>query len=133
MKLFKGQSVKILFRNNASVEGIVDTWEVDNYVLKSLDGKSFLIIQNPNQDIVLIKVIINDTAKVTVTDHIKPINVEPENTEELNKDLRYKKLAELRIAKIEQEKKIIAEQLKSHTITNTAPIGKYIIPNIKRR
>jgi len=143
MKLVKGQFVKIMFRNGQHVEGIVDIWDQD-YVLRSEDSKSFLIIQNPEQDIMLIKVMsCNEPAvedsheeqeKIPKPFFPKDENVDPDDAfpdfSALDPmSLRAKKIAQLHLAAVEEERKIIAARLNNHQITEFKPV-RYGYPNI---
>ena len=145
-KLLPNQLVKILFRNGTSVEGIVDIWDGD-YVLRSEDGKSVLIIQNPEQDIMLVKVILNEEAPVAESlyedreKRPKPVfsiqKEENEDPEDAFSDfsgldsmsLRAKKLSQLHLAAVEEERKIITARLNNHQITEVKPVN-YGYPNI---
>lgn len=51
--------VKLLLRNNASVEGCVEIWAESGVQLKSLDGESLIIITSPKEDIVVTKVMLD--------------------------------------------------------------------------
>jgi sRNA-binding regulator protein Hfq len=131
MQIEPNQEVKILFRNGTSVEGVVLVWDKE-YILKSRDGKSILIIQNPEQDIMAIKVILNTAEPKTknnyeygVKKNVKPTietskvvteDDDPDSLQRFAMDLRAAKLAELRIAAAEEERKAISEKLKSHNI-----------------
>jgi hypothetical protein len=137
MKLIANQSIKILFRNNTSAEGIVEVWEDGDYILRSLDGKSILIIQDPVQDIMAIKVMLDDSQEIiempediATQSTIPPPQPTIEIIEASNDDLRHKKLAELRIAAIAHEKMMVAEKLRSHHISTSMPV-KYTFPNLK--
>lgn len=123
-----GQHVKCILRTGAMAEGIVEEWD-DNIQLRSLDGESLLIIPHPDQDIMLIKVILpprTDEPKIpkeTVIVKNKEISAYEEIMELPTEDpLRLKKLAELKIMMTEQEKKIIAEKAKSHSISETKKV-----------
>lgn len=131
-KLLPNQSVKILFRNGTSVEGIVDVWDED-YILRSGDGKSYLIIQSPEQDILAIKVMLNENEisepKVLIKEPPPPV----ENSASIptQEELRTKKIAELHMLKIAQEKQEIANKLNSHGISEIKPII-YGYPNLNK-
>ncbi len=139
-KLVPGQLVKILFRNGTSVEGIVDIWDED-FILRSEDSKSYLIIQNPEQDIMLVKVMKEENPKAESVyedreNRPKPFiptqkdeNEDPDFSEINPISLRAKKISELHLAAIEEEKKIIAARLNNHKITEVKPV-QYGYPNI---
>lgn len=109
----KGNHIKCLMRNNLVLEGIVELWSNDQSILRSLDGTSVSIVQHPAQDIVVIKIILKEPTQIK-----KELEVKFE--EEFNKpsddDLRVKNMVELKTMLNEQEKKIVAEKLKSHHI-----------------
>jgi hypothetical protein len=117
-----GQHVKVILRNGAIAEGIVEEWLANTVQLKSLDGESILIITHPTEDIMLIKVML---------DKPEEVEVEPESTQEEVRDFdsqfqeaakttdpndvdAVKSLAQLRIELNKQERRIIAEKLKDH-------------------
>lgn len=152
MKLLPNQLVKVMFRNGASVEGIVDIWDED-YVLRSIDGKSVLLIQDPVQDIMAVKIILEDASITNETNIETHGNVaKVKNTSQLrdnrqqqlkeiskrlqddavptSMELRAKKLAELRLAAIAEEKRMVAEKLSNHTIGEVKPVI-YGLPTIK--
>jgi hypothetical protein len=110
-----GQHVKCVLRTGAIAEGIVNEWG-NSVELKSLDGESILILPHANDDIMLIKIILK---KDIIKEIPKLNNLEEEMVDAYNQpsnDLRIKKIAELKILMAEQEKKIIADKLKSHSI-----------------
>jgi wyosine [tRNA(Phe)-imidazoG37] synthetase (radical SAM superfamily) len=117
MKPKTGQFVKLIFHNGVQMEGVVVSWSTAESVLKAVDGVNFLIVSQTAQDVMAYKI---------VMDHISPKEL-PKKFDELvsqfrevyeqpsNDDLRTKKLAQLKIAMIDQEKKIVAQSLKNHT------------------
>jgi len=149
MKIEKGQCIKILFRNASAAEGIVESWENDDYVLKSFDGKSFLIVQSPKEDIMAIKVmtvyleddqdlkeipkenlsIVGDAAlRKDIGEIITSVALkQPVISESDEQNIRIKKLVDLRIAEAEAERKIISEKLKDHSISETRNV-EYGLP-----
>lgn len=141
MKIEKGQYIKILFRNTSSVEGTVESWENDDYVLKSSDGKSFLIIQNPKDDIMAIKIMTVSPNEEKSFSNIKDsVEVKDEVIEDMpqinDQELRIRKLAELRIMQAEIQRKIISEKLKSHSFDEIRKVeygqpGFLKVPDIK--
>jgi len=125
MKLISNQKVEIIFRNNDTVvSGTIVSWLENNYVLKSLDGQSLIILNNPALDIMAIKVF----------SETEPIVQQPISSKEIleevidNSDLKHKKLAELYIESTKAEKQIIAEKLRNHHI-GAVTLPKYATPN----
>ena len=139
-----GQHVKCLLRTGVLAEGIIEEWGEKTVQLRSLDEENILIITHPNDDIMLIKIILNDqpavaeiTEKVTeITEKIRKKELKnsykfnhPDLEEKFqevyekpsNDDLRLKQLADLKVLLIEQEKKIIIDKLKEHHI---GPVNK---------
>lgn len=118
-----GQHVKCILRNGALAEGIVDEWYNNIVVLQSLDGESVLIITHPAEDIMLIKILLDrvpEELSPKEPDDYGPTkeDVDCSSFEEpavdYNKPDELKSLAELRIEKAKQERRIIAEKLKEH-------------------
>lgn len=122
-----GQHVKIVFRNGTVTEGIVEEWFNNVIYLKALDGESKLIITNPEQDIMLIKVW-DEKAPEVEPKEPEPVDLPTEEEakewashfqevaethDPYNPDDR-KTLAELKIELAKQERKIIAEKLREH-------------------
>lgn len=118
-----GEKVKIIFRNNSSIEGIIESWSKDEASLKSLDGKHIFVILNPYEDILLVKIEVQETKPMVKLPEPKPIDLPQEESE----DLRIKKLAELRILQNKAERETIANKLKDHNITDTRKV-KYEYP-----
>lgn len=116
MKLKPNEKVKIFFRNGTTTEGIICAWEKDNYTLKSLDGKNLLIVQDPAQDIMLVKIVIDEPPKQIIS--MNDIKIDDPD--------KHKKLADLRAELIEEEKKAITEKLRTHTITGPPSESKYL-------
>ncbi len=115
MKPEKGQYVKCLLTGGPLVEGIVEEWS--NYVrLKS--NNDYYIIHNI-KDIILTK-IINQVSEIP----LETLEKEFQETYEKPSDdhLRVKQLTDLRVLMAQQEKKIIEDQLKSHTISGAKPV-----------
>lgn len=140
MSLDVGNHVKCVLQNGAVVEGIIEIWEENRVQLKSLDGKSILIISHPSRDIMLIKIILEEedyqlppeqwdiderTSAQKVADKIRAkASVQKTELEEKfdeavevhdpnNPDDR-QSLAELRVELAKQERQIIAEKLREH-------------------
>lgn len=135
MNLNQGQYVKCWFRNNVMIEGYVESWTDKQSVLKSLDGKSILIIFNTDDDIVAIKVMLPKwdqpssptEIKTELEEKFQKIYDEPSDSE-----LRVLKLSQLKQMMNEQEKKIITDKLKSHTIDGARKI-EYGYPGIHKK
>lgn len=126
-----GQHVKCLLKENIIAEGIVEEWS-DNFVqLLSLDKQSILIIYRPSE-IVLVKIIINEQiVENKRKDPLIQTNLEEQFQEVYEQpssdDLRNKKLVELKALLVKQEKKIVTEKLKDHSIEEVKEI-KYGYP-----
>lgn len=122
--------VKILLKNNATVEGIVQEWGT-NIKLRSLDDQSYMIIPHPESDIVLIKVFHSDTFE-------EKEKIEIVSEEEIKTELeqqfqqvvkqpsddptRHKSLAELKVLLANQDRQIIANKLRSHHLGETKKV-----------
>ena len=114
-----GQHVKCVLRTGAIAEGIVENWYQNEVQLISLDGESLLIITHPEEDIMLIKILIkskSEILKVPVTKTELQQEFQTVYEQPSNDDLRVKKMADLKIMMAEQEKKIITEKMKDHHV-----------------
>lgn len=124
MKPSPQQHVKLLLRTGTLIEGLVQEWSDQEVVLVSLDGKSQLILPRPSDDIMLIKIVLDNAETLQPTEKPKPqlpkneleqkfeeVLNQPSNTPE-----RTETLAELRVQLVDAEKAIISNQLKDHYI-----------------
>lgn len=133
-----GQHVKCLLTNNTLVEGFVMIWDLHRVIkLKSLDSESILIIHHPDKDIMMTKVILDPAADEAEPKPKFPL-LETENelkdqwTKTYNSpsdELRTKKLAELKILMIEQEKKIVRNKVRSHSSAYVPHSPNYLTPD----
>jgi hypothetical protein len=129
----KGSHVKCVMRNNLVLEGVVESWSDDQSILRSLDDSSLSIIQHSLEDIVVIKVILK---KPLQTKKELEIKFEEEVKKPSDDNLRLKNIVELKNMLNNQEKKIIAENLKNHHIGEIKKInygqpGFFPKPSIK--
>lgn len=115
-----GQHVKLFYRNNAVVEGIVHTWG-DPVVLISLSDNAFIIIPDVKVDICLIKVM--RSAPEAYEPHHKPqettsqqqISAKLQETLiEPDPDLQKLSIAELKQLANQQERQILAGKIRQH-------------------
>ena len=122
------QHVKILLNNGTLVEGIVENWTNEEVILISLDRESKLILPRPNDDIMLIKIVLDTSEKSMPTEKSKrkPSTATSELQEAFDTLVesptdtpgRTENLAELRIQLAEAERAIIAEKMREHHIGN---------------
>jgi hypothetical protein len=122
--------VKILLKNNATVEGIVQEWGI-NIKLRSLDDQSYMIIPHPESDIVLIKVFHSDTfeekekIETASEDEVKTkLERQFQQVIEQPSDdpTRHKSLAELKVLLANQDRQLIADKLRSHHLRETKKV-----------
>lgn len=136
-----GQQVKCIFRNGVISEGIVESWQTHNVQLRSLDGKSILIITNPAEDIMLIKIVLENPSNLEELPDISQAidqtleNVPSQPTIAINPyDADYNKsLAELRKERAEVERRIITEKLKEHRPSIGGGKVKYEQPGFNKK
>lgn len=134
----KGQYIKCIFRNNAIIEGIVESWSDQRSVLKTSDEENLLIIQRTADDVMIVKIVLeSQKVKPIKNKIIAKSNLEKEFSEVYEQpsdnDLRTKRLAELKIMMAEQEKKIITEKLKDHHCSGIKSINYQYPSFIKNR
>lgn len=113
-----GQNVKCILTNSSIVEGSVFEFNDDCLKLKSLDGNDLFIINNPKQNIMITKITINKIPKSKLIDEKKDLEelFKKEYDKPSNDNLRANNLAKLKIMLIEQERKIVSEAVKNHSI-----------------
>jgi hypothetical protein len=125
------QQVKCILKNGALVEGFVQEWSDQEVILRSLDGESILIVTHPREDIVLIRILLEIPENIE-----QPAKVKTELEEQFQQayeepsgdDLRTKRLAELKVLLLKQEKKIVAEKLKDHNLSQSPGLTQYHYP-----
>lgn len=130
----KGQYVKIIFRNSTQVEGFVEEWFENSATLKAEDGKSVLVILDIEQDVMAVKIVIDFIAPTKLSKKFEELVEEFQEVyeEPSADDLRTKRLAQLRIAMSEHERKMVAEKLKEH-VPSSVPGASYGHPFTKPR
>lgn len=137
-----GQHVKCFLRNTMVLEGIAEEWSDTRVVLKSIDGKSLMIIHKPADDILMTKVVleepvISEETKV-VEETVHKEHVRQKLTEVLQPDvdpeLQKKNIQELRQMVVEQDRQIIASKTKEHFGSpGAAKTTQYSSPYMPRR
>lgn len=146
-----GQHVKCILRSGAMVEGIIQEWSNNEVQLLSLDAESILIVPHPDQDIMLIKILVEmpeidlplvnevtNTTEVVTSEVLRTAENELERKFQEVKKLpsddpeRIKTLAELRILMAEQEKKIVTEKLRNHYPSETRKV-QYGYPGFTKK
>lgn len=123
MKPQINQHVKCVFRNGTVVEGIVESWDKEA-ILTSLDGANKLIIMRPDDDIMLIKLVLK-SQKLSLSElehQFEKTLAQPSDTPN-----RLETLAELRTQLAEAEKQVVAQKMKDHHI-GTPRLTKYQSP-----
>ena len=138
MKPLKGHKVKILFRNGAVESGVVEAWTDKEAILRSNESNNILIIQNITQDVMAIKVILEDDIKNNINSipENKNINLIQNEHREMSQEdkkeyipdinLRAKKLIELRNEKALLEKEQVKKTLRAN---NGIKDIQYDLPN----
>lgn len=125
----KGQYVRCVLKNNLLLEGIVESWSETISVIKSKDGLQSSIILNTLQDVMVVKII-----------HKHPIELKTELEQQFidttsapsDDELRLKKMVELKALLVEQEKKIVAEKLRSHHVGEVKKVN-YELPRFRQK
>lgn len=135
-----GQHVKCLLNNGTLVEGTVQTWANEEVVLLSIDQKSMLILPYPARDIMLIKIVLDNSKDSEPAE--KPKTKPPKNDlerrfEEVralpsNTPGRTETLAELRIQLTQAERSIVTERLREHHIGTPGGTKYRNILNLKK-
>lgn len=137
----KGQYVKCLMRNSTIIDGIVEEWSSAQAVLKTIDGQNLLIIQRPDEDIMVVKIALE--APKTPTARVKEKIIRKSKTEQIFEQkvaepsdpynvTRNKSLADLKVELAKQEKEIITSKLKEHYLGDTRKV-EYGFPRISKK
>lgn len=116
-----GKKVKILLKIGGSVEGFVKIWNEEYVLLTNFDSKNQLIINDPQQNILMIHVILEEISK-KVLEPVEPkvleqtlVDPDPKELQldhyEPDSTLRFKKLAELRQAQLKEHKLNLSKHL----------------------
>ena len=119
---YLNKKVKLFLKTGATAEGTVSSWDKDEVILKN-QGNNILIIYQPKYNIIMTLILNEEKKSVEVeevkapviTKEFKPSDPKELKLEEpeLDPDLRFKKLAELRKEQVLLEKEEIAKQLTS--------------------
>lgn len=126
----KQQHVQVLLRVGGTIEGFVEEWSEGESILKSLDGKSIIIIPKTSDDIMLVRVFLPEKTlpeiKSAIKEKIEEV-LQPSGDPEADEA----NLQQLREMSIQQEKKIIVEKIKEHHSDGVKRV-KYGFPTIAR-
>jgi hypothetical protein len=115
------QQVKLFFRNGMVEEGIVISWGDKKSVLKSISSENLLVIQKTAEDIIAIKIFVEEAPQETVV----PVYVDrPLEVKEREPLLRAKKLVELR-GILAQEERERARQLMTTFKPGSVSLERY--------
>lgn len=125
--IFINDYVKVILSNNILVEGMV--LEYNDKYLKLQKNNDIILIHNPEKNIIMTTIIFKQKhIPITELDNtFEKIYNEPSEN-----NLRIKKLAELQSLKIEQEKRIITDKLKDHSIGEVKGV-KYGVPRFFKK
>lgn len=140
----KGQYVKVVFKNGTQMEGIVESWSDKKSVLLAEDKQSLMVIMSTAEDVLAFKIILNylslEEAKrklAETQEKFRQILQQPVKPEEIETQgltaiqIKGKNLAQLKSLMIEQEKKIIAEKIREHTLQDVR-IPRYEQPRFHK-
>src|SRR5260370_35287871 len=120
-----GQHIKCIFRNGTIVEGIVKECLPNSVQLQSLSDQSLLIILHPEEDIMMIKIVVSEApaeevysekepaVEVPIQEKIRAKLKEVEKPIE-NPELQAKTISELRQLPPGQDKQIITSKISKH-------------------
>lgn len=119
--------VKVYFKNNIIVEGVVLEWSNVSALLKASSSDNKLFIYSPSENVVMVK-ILEDTMSAEVSPEPEP---EPEPIlSEMS--ARAQKLVSLKMKNINSDKFKFAKTLKSESIQIDQG-NKYELPNFTKR
>lgn len=154
--LSRGTRVLLMFRTSVSSEGFIESWsEETGYILRTLSNDGFIIINNPKEDLIAVKIVCSSKEEVKqISNYIEStinrqnvlisnkIKEQPNNQidnssqadeQDENLDFKLRKLADLKIMAAKQDREIISSKLKDHSFTEMKPVTYGIPLNIKIR
>jgi hypothetical protein len=129
-----GQFVKLIFRNGTLMEGIIQQWSKTRSVLKSESSEDILVILQTEQDLLAYKIVASYISPKELPHRLNQLEQQFEETRQQpsTDDLRLQSLAQLKVAMIQHEKKMVANQLKHHLPTQTISKVQYGNPFSKK-
>ena len=139
--MFLNKHVQILLQNNMILEGVVKYWDNNQVIIVSLDDQSASVILHPKEDIRIVKILKNTVLSDIPVKPAEDPEQQLKNIENKFKetyqapsdnDLRLKNLVDLKSELIRQEKLIIANKLKEHTIGEVKAV-KYEQPRLFKK
>lgn len=143
MNIEKGQHVKYFLRNGMVLEGFVEEDTAAQVILKSIDGGSLMILHRPTEDIMMTKVVLEESAPEpeTETEEQSQVITMSDNSQEQvkaklqealqqeNEDLQKMSIEELRQLLVEQQRQLIANRRREHFGTaGAAKMTQYTTP-----
>lgn len=115
-----GQKVKLIFYNGVIEEGIIQEWTKERATLKSLNGRSLLYIFKPEENILGVKVVLDETIEKEESEPIYE-EIKEEQYQALTHNDRIKKLAELRKEAAQVERERVKKQMTSFRFSGSLP------------
>jgi hypothetical protein len=129
MEIPIGSMIKIFCIGGVMEAGKLIERTKEQMVLELID-KSYTIIQNPDQNIIAIKISVYERKSSTEDEVFVDVELKPERYER-QEDLRAASLAELHKLRSTEERKRAREKLTTHQIT-TLPEVTFGIPNFSK-
>ena len=140
MNIKAGKFIKIVFKNNSIIQGIVEEWSDKEVVLFNTEKNKQYIVYNISENALLVQVdqqpktqikerpaFVQEITELGMTDY----DTEPGMTDYDLARLKAKKIAELKVLEAEQEREIVKNKLKSANVPEVHPV--YQIPNFFKK
>ncbi len=112
-----GSVIKIFFKGGLSAQGTVVEWSDSSLLLKAENCEDLLLINNPKEDLLMIRVFLAKQEKQeemqNVPEQTKTNRSEFQPEQNLDIKSRTVKLVDLKLKQAEQERKITSQKLKS--------------------
>lgn len=112
----RGQHVRCFLKIGTMVEGIVEVWSDQQVVLRSLNERSLFLISHPDEDIVLIELVLPEREVSEIQVAIKAKLQEVQNPTE-DTEINNSHIQQLKKMVREQDKKIMFDKVKEHGIS----------------
>lgn len=133
MNIKAGKFIKIVFKNNSIIQGIVEEWSDKEVVLFNTEKNKQYIVYNISENALLVQIDQQSKAQIKEEPAIIPevSIIEPGMTDYDLARLKAKKIAELKVLEAEQEREIVKNKLKSANVPEVHPV--YQIPNFFKK
>lgn len=131
-----GTFIKVFFKGGLSAQGTVVDCSESSLLLKAESCEDLLFINNPTEDLLMIRIFVQKSDQPDQQSVDKPIDHNrSEFQPEQNLDIKNRsiKLVDLKLKQVEQERKNVSEKMKSFEPTPTTKLIEYGQPKFTKQ